>query len=206
MSKKRKSWEPTNIKDLLDLFYSNRHYTQERKRYDDYTFNILSKTTYEQYVKNHFAKLGIVEKVPENTNKKTPDYVIHRGKIVFEVKSINDIRDPFMKIDEIINKIDKLVNEAESKDFSAYERYHKGVVVLYPCLSVMHEKQAFQAALCSWARTALKTTFFDFIAIMPAPVSINDKSSEKLCESYYYCKTLGIAEKLKPLGPSVFVF
>ena len=196
------------VTKIEKIFYGGNS-DNEKKSYDSYCFGFISQY-YEEHVVKKFSAIGRFSKIKENKNEKTPDFVSHDAKIVLEVKSINDLRDPFKQLKGI--KIETVIKRASEKNWERYESYHKGVIVIFPILTLMYHEHEIEETLKGIVPYLMKKEGIDFVGIFPPPIAISFAknrgtwlSSEELSKGYFFCNSAEVESKLSMLGGKIVI-
>lgn len=204
MTKKKKDHVPRDIEDLERIYYGlnkeGKNVDLHRKRgYEDWLRAQVMSPSFEDYVKEMFAPLGNVEKVPENKKRPTFDFKIDDRRLLLEVTSLN-IDETYLRNlsrADILRKLSVVVEHILTKDASQFPLYRKGGVIFYALTFNLYSKHFWSNKILKFHNllddklpqmSRILDNDLDFLVFFHEPASINDKSSWDLYPPVFYVK------------------
>lgn len=184
----KKSFEPKDMNDLLDLYY-NQDRAEDLEKYESIIQGMFS-AIQENEIKEIFSIFGDCQKVPTRKKRKTVDFKIDSIGLLIEGYSYNpNYLEPktLSYPDHTLNVIRGAIRHAEEKDYSEFPGYFKGEVLQWSSKflepldpwKIKHNKSFLEI---------IQSSCLDYLIILPQSASISGQSSRKLYPPLVFVK------------------
>jgi len=204
MPRKKKDYIPNTIEDLYEIFYGpnkdGKNVDSFRlRRYLDTLRGRFLSPAYEHHVKEMFAPLGRIEKIPENQDHTNFDSKIDSRKLLIEVTSLNitETAPTTLTREDTLRKLKSAIDHILEKDDSPFPSYRKGGVIIYTL--IFNFFSGFNKLLNDELPeiSGMFNNDLDFLVFFHEPASINNKSSFETYPPVFYVRNTLLVEEFR---------